>query len=144
MAGSFSDFLELELLDHVFGNAAYSAPATLHVALYTAAPSDTGGGTEVSTSNWTNYQRAAVTNNATNFPAASGGAKANGTAISGFYSSGSTATIPSGTVVVTHVGILDASTSGNLLAWADLTVSKTLSNGDTFTIPTGDLDITLA
>jgi hypothetical protein len=143
MAGSFSDFLELELLDHVFGNAAYSAPATLYVALYTAAPSDSGGGTEVSTSNWTNYQRAAVTNNSTNFPAAASGAKANGTAISGFYSSGSTATIPSGTVVVTHVGILDASTSGNLLAWADLTVSKTLSNGDTFTIPVGDLDITL-
>jgi hypothetical protein len=114
------------------------------VALYTAAPSDSGGGTEVSTGTWTNYQRAAVTNNATNFPAASGGAKANGTAISAFYSSGSTATISSGTVVVTHIGILDASTAGNLLAWADLTASKTLSNGDTFSIPIGDLDITLA
>jgi hypothetical protein len=144
MAGSFSDFLELELLDHVFGAAAYSAPATLYIALYTAAPSDTGGGTEVSTGNWTNYQRAPITNNSTNFPAASAGAKANGTAFSTFYSSGSAAVIPSGTVVVTHVGILDASTSGNLLAWADLTASKTLSNNDTFSIPIGDLDITLA
>lgn len=138
MAGSFSNFLELELLDHVFGNAAYTAPATLYVALYTAAPSDTGGGTEVSTSNWTNYARTAVTNNATNFPAAASGLKSNGTAISW-----SAATIPSGTVVVTHAGILDASTAGNLLAWADLTASKTLSNGDTISFAIGDLDITL-
>ena len=38
MAGSFSNFLELDLLDHCFGNAAYSAPATLYVALFTATP----------------------------------------------------------------------------------------------------------
>ena len=35
MAGSFSDFLELELLDHVFGNASYSAPATISFGLWT-------------------------------------------------------------------------------------------------------------
>jgi hypothetical protein len=46
MAG-FSDFLETKVLGHVFGGAAYTAPGTLHVALYTAAPSDSGGGTEV-------------------------------------------------------------------------------------------------
>lgn len=143
MAGSFSDFTELELLDHIFSAATYTPPATLYVALYTAAPSDSGGGTEVSTGNWTNYQRAAVTNNATNFPAASAGSKSNGVAITGFYSSGTTATIPSGTVVVTHIGILDASTSGNLIAWADLTASKTLSNGDTFSIPISGLSISL-
>jgi hypothetical protein len=144
VAGSFSDFLELEVLDHVFGNAAYSAPATLYVALYTAAPSDSGGGTEVSTGVWTNYQRAPVTNNATNFPAASAGSKANGTAITAFYSSGTTAAITGTAPVVTHVGILDASTSGNLLAWADLTASKTISNGDTFTFAVSSLTITLA
>lgn len=135
MAGSFSDFLELELLDHVFGNAAYSAPATLYVALYTATPSDSGGGTEVSGNA---YARVAVTNNATNFPAASGGSKANGTAITFPQAT------PSGWGVVTQFGIFDASTSGNLLAWGDLTASKTVDALDTVSFAIGALTITLA
>lgn len=137
MAGSFSDFLELELLDHVFGNAAYSAPGTLHIALFTVAPSDSGGGTEVGTGTWTNYARVAVTNNATNFPAASGGLKSNGTAISWGVATAS------GPVTVVAVGIFDAASSGNLLAWADLATSKTVNNGDTPSFAIGELDITL-
>src|SRR3989304_3200100 len=121
MAGSKADFLENELLDHVLGNAAYSAPATVYIALYTAAPTDAGGGTEVSGGS---YARAAVTNNATNFPAASGGAKANGTEIAF-----ATATADWGTVVA--FGIFDALTVGNLLYWGDLTASKAVSSGDT-------------
>lgn len=133
MAGSFSDFLENELLDHVFGAAAYTAPGTLHIALFTAAPTDAGGGTEVTGGS---YARAAVTNNATNFPAASGGAKSNGTAITF-----ATATASWGTVVA--MGIFDASSGGNLLAWADLTANKTVDNGDTASFAVNDLDITL-
>jgi hypothetical protein len=132
MAG-FADYLEDELLDHVFGAAAYSAPATLYVALFTAAPNDAGGGTEVTGGS---YDRADVTNNATNFPAASGGAKANGTAIAF-----PTATAAWGTV--THFGIFDANTSGNLLAWGPLSASKTIDDGDTAQFAIGDLDITL-
>ena len=45
MAG-FTDYLEDKVLEHVFGGNAFTAPSTLHVALYTSAPSDTGGGTE--------------------------------------------------------------------------------------------------
>ena len=45
---SFSDYLETKVLDHVFAGTAYTAPSTLYVALFTAAPSDSGGGTEVS------------------------------------------------------------------------------------------------
>ena len=45
---SFSNYLETEILDHVFGGAAYTAPSTLYVALYTATPNDAGGGTELS------------------------------------------------------------------------------------------------
>ena len=45
---AFSDYLENKVLGHVFGGTAYTAPTTLYVALYTVAPSDTGGGTEVS------------------------------------------------------------------------------------------------
>lgn len=65
-----SDFLELELLDHVLGNAAYSAPATVHFAWFTALTGEAGGGTEATGGG---YARVAVTNNATNFPAAASG-----------------------------------------------------------------------
>lgn len=133
MAGSFSDFLELEVLDHVFGAATYTAPATLYVAAYTAAPTDAGGGTEATGGS---YARVAVTNNATNFPAASAGAKANGTAITF-----PTATASWGTIVA--AAILDAATAGNFLGWCDLAVSKAVGSGDTLQFAVGDLDITL-
>lgn len=134
MAGSFSDFLENELLDHVFGNAAYSAPSNTYVGLYTAAPTDAGGGTEVSGNG---YTRVTVANNATNWPAASGGAKSNGVAITFPTASGGNW----GTVVA--VGIFDAATLGNLLAWADLTTNKAVNDGDTAEFAIGDIDITL-
>ena len=132
MAGSKSDFLENEILDHVLGNAAYTAPATVYIALYTVAPTDTGGGTEVAAAD---YARLAITNNATNFPAASGGAKSNGTAFT--YPE---ATNNWGTLVA--FGIFDAVTVGNLLYWADLTASIIINSGDTARFPIGDLDVT--
>lgn len=133
MAGSFSDFLENELLDHVLGNAAYTAPATVYIALYTAAPTDAGGGTEVSGGS---YARLSVTNNATNWPAASAGAKDNGVALTF-----AAATASWGTVVA--FGIFDAVSAGNMLLWADLTTSKTINNGDTAQFNANDLDVTL-
>jgi hypothetical protein len=130
--GSKSDFLENELLDHVLGAAAYTAPATLYVALFTVAPSDAGGGTEVTGGS---YARKSVTNNATNFPAASGGSKSNGTLIEFAQSSANW-----GTVVA--AGIFDAATSGNLLYWATLTNSRTIFDGDTPQFQAGDIVIT--
>jgi len=130
MAG-FSDYLEDKVLEHVFGGNAYSAPSTLYVALYTVAPTDTGGGTEVSGGAYAR-QSAAFTVSGTNPTQAS-----NSAAIE--YP---TATANYGTVVA--VGIFDASSSGNLLAYANLTASKVVSTGDVFRFNSGDLDVTLA
>ena len=132
MAGSKSDFLELELLDHVLGNAAYTSPATLYLALFTVAPTDAGGGTEVTGGS---YARKDVANNATNWPAAAAGAKSNGVAIT-FVA----ATASWGTIVA--FGIFDALTGGNLLYWATLTTNKTVDNGDTAQFAVNDLDVT--
>jgi hypothetical protein len=44
---------------------------------------------------------------------------------------------------ITHIAIFDASTSGNMLGWAQLTSSRTINDGDVLRIPAGDLDITL-
>ena len=126
---SFSNFLETEILDHVFAGAAYTAPTTLYLALFTAAPGETGGGTEVSTSG-TAYARETVAFTTT------GNTTSNNAAVE--YS---TATASFGTV--THVGVFDAATSGNLMAYATLSSSKAIDTGDVFRVPTGDLDITL-
>jgi hypothetical protein len=124
---SFSDYLETKVLDHVFAGTAYTAPSTLYVALFTTAPSDSGGGTEVSGGS---YARQTITFTT------SGDTTSNNAAIEF-----PTATANYGTV--THVGIYDASSAGELMAWAALTSSKTIETGDVFRIPSGDLDITL-
>ena len=126
---SFSNFLETEILDHVFAGAAYTAPSTHYLALFTAAPGETGGGTEVTTSG-TAYVRKAVAFTTT------GNTTSNSAAVE--YP---TATASFGTV--THVGVFDAATSGNLMAYATLSSSKAIATGDVFRVPTGDLDITL-
>lgn len=132
MAGSKSDYLENKLLDHVLGGSDYTRPGTVYIALFTTAPSDTGGGTEVSGGA---YARASVTNNATNWPAASGGAKSNGQAISF-----PTSTAAWGTVVA--FGIYDAVSGGNLLYWGELTSSKAVGDAEDWQFGVGDIDVT--
>lgn len=124
---SFSDYLENALLDHVFRNTALTSPTTVYLALYTANPTDAGGGTEVTGGG---YARQAIT-----FGAASGGAISNTTQVS-FTASGA----DFGTI--TGIGIFDASTAGNLLAW-DAITPATVTDGDSINFPIGDIDITL-
>ena len=127
----FTDYLEDKVLDHVFGGNAYTAPATLYVALYTVAPTDTGGGTEVSGGA---YARQTATFNVSG---TSPTEATNAAAIE--YP---TATADYGTVVA--CAILDASSGGNMLAYATLTSSKVVSTGDVFRFDQNDLDISLA
>jgi hypothetical protein len=124
---TFSDYLENSLLNHVFRNTALTSPTTTYLALYTVSPSDAGGGTEVTGGG---YSRQAIT-----FGVPSGGAISN-TAQVAFTASGANF----GTVVA--VGIFDAATGGNLLAW-DAITSATVNDGDTIQFPIGDIDITL-
>ena len=126
---SFSNHLETEILDHVFGGNAYTAPGTLYLALHTANPDEDGSGAEVSTSG-TAYARQTVAFTVSGNTATTSAAVEYATATANF-----------GTV--THVGVWDASTSGNLLAYAALTSSKTIETGDVFRVPAGDLDISL-
>jgi hypothetical protein len=131
---SFGNYLENELLDHVWGAAAYTAPATLYLALSTADPLDDGSGLNEPAGG--SYARLAVANNLTNWPAATGGSKSNGVDMT-FV----TATASWG--VISHMAIFDAVTGGNMLAHAALTSSKTIDNGDTVIFEAGNLTITL-
>jgi hypothetical protein len=126
MAGNLSNYLENKLIDHFLGTTAYTMPTTVYVALYTAAPDDTGGGTQVTGGS---YARQAAT-----FSASSGGATSNSANID-------FAGMPAVTTVA--IGIFDALTSGNLLLHGTLTTNKTTDAGDTLRIATGDLDISI-
>jgi|TARA_R110000782_G_scaffold267903_1_gene363750 hypothetical protein len=124
---SFTNHLETELLDFAFTTGTATRPTAWYVALYTAAPNDAGGGTEVSGSA---YARQSVAFSV------SGNTASNTGAVEYPTSTGSYGT-------VSHVGVFDASTGGNLLAYSALNVSKAIATGDVFRIPAGDLDITL-
>jgi hypothetical protein len=124
---SFSDYLENAVLDYVFRNTGTPTSTTVHLALFTAAPTDAGGGTEVSGAG---YARQVVA-----FDAAASGAITN-TAAESFTASGGNF----GAVVA--IGIFDAATVGNMIAWDDIT-SATINDGDTLNFAIGDIDISL-
>ena len=125
----FSNFLENALINATLRATTYTSPATVYVSLYTTDPTDADTGTEVSGGS---YARTAVTM----------GAPSNGVSTNSADVTFPTATASWGTV--SHIGIHDASTSGNLLFHTPLDTSKTIDSGDIFKITTGNLSVTLA
>lgn len=129
---SFTDYTENLVLNWLFTTNSATRPTAWYIGLFTAAPSDTGGGTEITGNGYSRTATGTMTvsgtspTNCTNsaaieFPAASGGNWG----------------------TITHVAVFDASTTGNMLGWAALTTSRTINDGDILRIPAGDLDITL-
>lgn len=136
MAGSWNNFWEDEILDNYIGNAAYATPATFHFYASTTDPTDAGSSKTEPSGN--NYSRVAVTNNATNFPAASGGTKSNGTAILYPEASGSWGSI-------SHLGAISASSGGDHFFYGDITGGAVaVGASQVLRIPIGDLDFTLS
>jgi len=128
---ALSDHAEKLLLDWLMTNGTATRPTDWYVALFTSAPSDSGGGTEVSGGG---YSRQSATFDAASSP---GGTTSNTNEIT-FTASGAAF----GTV--THIGIFDASTSGNLLWHGSLSASKVIADGDALVFSAGNIDLTLA
>lgn len=128
---ALSDHAEKLLLDFLMTTGTATRPTNWYVALYTGAPSDSGGGTEVSGAG---YARQAVTFDAATSP---GGTTSNSGDVSFTAAGGNYGT-------VTHLGIFDASSSGNLLWHGALTADKTVEDGDTITFTAGNIDLTMA
>lgn len=124
-----SDYLENEILDHILGTGAYTMPATVYVGLSTGSFNDDNSGTELTGNN---YARKAIT-----FGAAASGTASNSAAVEFNAATGSWGT-------VSHFGLFDASTAGNLLIHGALTASKVIETGDILKIAIGDMDITAA
>ena len=137
MAGSLSDYAEVEMLDHIMGVESFTMPTT-YIALCTADPTDAGTGANMSeVTNANAYARLALS--ADFQTGAAAGAIANDGAIEFVTATGSWGT-------VTHFAILDSGThgEGNMIAHGDLTASKTVGDGDTPSFAIGELDITIA
>jgi hypothetical protein len=124
----FSNYLENKILDHVLKNVSYTSPTTVYVGLFTTDPTDAGTGTEVSGGSYAR-QVLSVT-----------------TASGGIVTSSGDVTFPQATAnwgTISHIGILDALTSGNLLMHTPLTTSKTIETGDILKVSSGNLTVTL-
>jgi hypothetical protein len=124
-----SDYLELKVLDHVLGTTAYTMPTTVYIGLSTGSFADDNSGTELSGSG---YARQSIA-----FDAAASGTTDNTSNVDFPAATGSWGT-------VSHYGLFDASSSGNLLIHGAFTVSKTVASGDILRIAAGELDITAA
>lgn len=138
--GAFSDYLEDALLDHGLNNGralAYTPATTLHIALFTSSGglenNTEGEQTEVSGGS---YARQALNGTDNYFEPASSGATTNHADIEFPVATGDWGTI-------THMAIMDALTSGNVLYWGELTASKIIETGDQFKFVAETLDISL-
>ena len=129
--GSFADYWENEILDHLFGKGSYTPP-TIYVGLSTANPADDASGLTEPSGN--SYARVATAG--ADWNAASGGTIDNANEISFPEASGSWG-------MLTHFALFDATSGGNMLAHGSLSVSKSISSGDTVKFAAGDLDISL-
>jgi hypothetical protein len=125
----FSNYLENAVINAVLRNTTYTSPTTVYVALFTTDPTDADTGNEVAVGS---YARTAVT-----FDAPSNGVTSNSADVEFPQATASQGTI-------THIGLYDALTSGNLLFHTILDVPKTIDSGDIFKIASGNLSVTLA
>ena len=129
--GSFTNYWENKILDHIFGKGNYTPP-TIFVGLSTADPLDDASGLAEPSGN--GYAR--VQTSASDWNAASGGSLDNADDITFAQATGSWGTI-------THFALFDAATGGNVLAHGALSQSKTISSSGIARFESGDLDISL-
>ena len=129
---ALSDAAEVLILNYLMTAESVTRPTAWYVALYTGAPSDAGGGTEVSGSG---YSRKTVT---WAVASGTGGTTSNSNVPTWTASGGAFGT-------VTHIGIHSAlSGSGNLLWHGAMTASKVVNDGDTLEFAAGNIDLTIA
>lgn len=133
MAG-FVDSVEQQLLDHFLTDPAYTPPATMYIGLSSTTPTEAGGNfTEPSGGAYARVSTAAA-----DWGAATGTAPAT-------KSNTATKTFPTATANwasgsnLTHFGLYDASSAGNLLCWGALGTAKPVLNGDTASFAAGAL-----
>lgn len=122
-------YLSHKLLDHSLGTAAYTPPVAIYVALFSSAPSDSGGGTELSGNG---YARAAATFSESTLAKTENSADVTfGPATANWNE-------------VTHYALFDSDSGGNMLWWGALNYPKTVLDGEEGKFLAGYLDIDMS
>ncbi len=138
----FSNYTEGNIIETTLRGAAFPVPANVYVALFTADPTDANvTANEVQTAALPAYVRqdaAASAGIATGWSASADGVSSNAKVITFPANNGA------GSVTVTHIGLYDAATGGNLLYHAPLVSSKTLLVGDVLSFGIGSITVTVA
>jgi len=129
---SFTDYTENLALTYLFNTGSVTRPTAWYVGLFTAAPSDTGGGTEVTGNGYARVSAGTISGSGTATTFTNAAAIEFGAASGGNWGT------------IGWAGIFTASTGGTLLAWAPLTTAKAINDGDIFRIPASSLTITLS
>lgn len=129
-AASLTDYVENKIVDDIFRTTSWTKPTNVYVGLLTAACSDSTAGTEVSGGS---YARVTVAKGDASWKGTHGSATGDSSGTNGTISNAAAVTFPAPTAswgTITHFGVYDASTAGNLLICSALTTSKTVNNGD--------------
>lgn len=140
MASTMTTLQERRFLDALFGNLALTVPATVFFGLFLSLPDDSGAtGNEVTGNG---YARTAIANSTVSF--------ANATSAANFVTSkwnsvaiNFAADVTADWGQVIGLGVFDAITAGNLLWLADITPFRTIQVGDTASVPSTSLQMTL-
>ncbi len=128
----YTDYLEAKILNHLLRGVAWTMPTTQYVGLFTAAPNDAGGGTEVTGGS---YARVAITCNTTNW---------NAPTTAGLSDNANAVTFPAATAnwgTIVAVGLFDAASGGNLEAYVTI-AGQAVNSGQTASFAAGALDVT--
>ena len=133
MAGSFGNLWEDKILDHVFGKAAYTAPANIFIAASTTQPADDGTGVTEPTGG--SYARKSTA--PSDWTVSTAGVIKNANALSFAAATGSWGNI-------VWFALYDASSGGNFLAWGDLAAGQVIGNGQTLRFPANALQVSLS
>ena len=128
---SFTDHTESLVLNWLFTTNTATRPTAWFVGLFTAAPGEAGGGTEVSGNAYARKATGTITVSGTATTATNSAAIEFDPASGGNWGT------------ITHAAIFDASTGGNMLAYAALTTARAINDGDVFRVPASSLTITL-
>lgn len=139
-AAAMTNNWENSLIDFLFRGQTYTPPATIYIALFTTCPTDSTSGTEVSGGS---YARVAVTSALANWAGTqSAGSTTASSGTGGTTSNNAAVTFPTATAdwgTVTCFGGMTASTGGTLLFFANLTTSRSITNGSTASFANGAL-----
>lgn len=122
--GSKSNYLENAIINHVLRHTSFTSPSAVYIGLFTTKAGEAGGQVEVSGGS---YARQTVT-----FGAPSNGSTSNTVAV----------VFPDPTDNWGDIegwGLFDASTSGNLLYYADQSPVETVNTGNPVQFPIGSI-----